>query len=81
MSDDDYQAAKDTLDGHIRDFFTRTTDGKDLVTAWILVAHRVSAELDEDGSSVVSRTTPTGQRFHVSRGLLDVALTSDRNTQ
>lgn len=80
VSDVEAQAAKDTLDAAIRDYFNTTSPGE-LVTGWVLVTHRVSDALDEDGSSVVGRTHPTGQRWHVTRGLLDVALTAERAEQ
>ena len=76
MTEAEYAAAKDTLEGAIRDFYTKTSDS--FITGWVLVAHRVSDELDEEGSSAVSRVAASGQRFHVTRGLLDVALTSER---
>lgn len=78
LSDEEATAAKDTLECAIRDYYNILEPGA-LVTGWVLVSHRVSDEMDEAGESAVGTLTPTGQIFPLTRGLLDVALESDRD--
>jgi hypothetical protein len=47
--------------------------------AWVLVSHKLSAEWEQEGTSAVGVLPRTGQSFVVTRGLLDVALESERN--
>lgn len=76
-SDDEVQVAKDALECAIRDYYT-AVDPDVLITAWVLVTHKVSDELDAEGQSVVGVLTPSGQIFPLTRGLLDVALEAER---
>jgi hypothetical protein len=45
----------------------------------VLVSHKLSAEWEQEGTSAVGVLPRTGQSFVVTRGLLDVALESERN--
>lgn len=65
--------AQDKLDAAVRDYF-----GSDLVTGWALVAHRVATDDEPTSPRSVVRVAMPGQDFHITRGLLDVALTSER---
>lgn len=78
LTDEEVTAAKDTLECAIRDYYGTVEPGA-LVTAWVLVSHRVSDEMDAEGESLVGTLVPTGQIFPLTRGLLDVALESDRD--
>lgn len=73
----DAQAAKDALECAIRDYHA-ALEPDALVTSWVLVAHKVSDDMDAEGESCVSKVVPTGQPFPMTRGLLDVAIEADR---
>ncbi|WP_219085646.1 hypothetical protein [Microbacterium resistens] len=50
------------------------------VGGWVLVTHKLSPEMEREGQSAVGITTPE-QAWPLTRGLLDVALTSERMEQ
>jgi len=50
------------------------------VAGWVLVAHKLSSEMEREGQSAVGVTTPE-QAWPLTRGLLDIALTSERAEQ
>lgn len=77
MNEDTYQAAKNTLEKAIRDFYTQV-EPEAYVHAWVVVAHRSTSELEQAGQSVVGTLVPTGQYFPTTRGLLEVALDGER---
>lgn len=78
MSDEDQtQSARAILDDAI-DAYYAATDPSRLATAWVLVANKDAIDPDADHPTVVTRTYKTGQSFAMTRGLLDVALESER---
>jgi hypothetical protein len=77
FTDGEAQQAKDRLELAIRDYFA-AMHPDEMVTSWCLVVHRVSDDLDAENESVVSVLVPTNQIFPMTRGLLDVALESER---
>lgn len=78
VSDEAATAAKDAFECAIRDYF-KIVQPDAMVTAWVLITHKVSDEMDEEGVSQVGSLVPTGQPFPMTRGLLDVALEVDRD--
>lgn len=71
------EAAKTRLEAAVRDYYA-TVDPEVYVESWVLVAHKLSVELEREGTSMVGTLTPTGQSFVMTRGLLDVALSGER---
>lgn len=78
ISDEQAQAAKDTFECAIRDYYA-VLEPDVLVTGWVLVAHKVSDDMDRDGVSSVGTLVPTGQVWPLTRGLLDIGLEGERN--
>ena len=78
VSDEEAIAAKDTLECALRDYY-KIVQPEVLVTAWVIIVHKVSDEMDEEGVSSLGTLTPSGQIFPLTRGLLDVALECDRD--
>lgn len=64
MSDESDQAAKDKLEKAIKEYYSEV---------WALVVHKDSVELTAERQSVVSTLIPTGQAFHRTAGLLQLA--------
>lgn len=79
LTDEEVSAAKDTLECALRDYY-QLVEPEVLITAWALIVHKVSDEMDEEGVSSIGVLTPTGQIFPLTRGLLDVALECDRDS-
>jgi len=79
MTDDEAEEAKERISTAIREYYSLVAPGE-FVTDWALTVHRVSDELDNNNQSIVGLIVPTGQRFHITRGLLDVALNMERRT-
>jgi hypothetical protein len=77
LSDEEALAAKDLLEVAIRDYYT-TVEPDALVSAWVLVTHKVSDDMDANGQSSVGMLPMTGQPFPMTRGLLEVALDGER---
>lgn len=57
-----------------------TIDPDVYVDGWVLVTHKLSVELEREGSSSVGVVHPD-QAWPMTRGLLDIALTSERLDQ
>jgi hypothetical protein len=79
MTSDDFQAAKDELRAAIAAFYEATAPDV-YVSAWVLVTHKESIELEQAGQSAVGVLVATGQPFPLTRGLLEVALDGERTT-
>lgn len=79
ISDDDAQAAKEDLEAAIRDYYA-AVEPDVMVTSWVLIAHKVSDEMDADGVSSVGTLVATGQSFPMTRGLIDVAMQGERES-
>lgn len=77
ISDEDFQAAKDELRAAIATFYEKTAPDV-YVSAWVLVTHKESIELEQSGSSAVGVLIATGQAFPMTRGMLEVALDAER---
>jgi hypothetical protein len=77
ISDEDAIAAKDALEVAIRNYYA-TTEPEAMVSAWVLITHKVSDEWDAGGQSAVGMLPMSGQPFPMTRGLLDVALEGSR---
>jgi hypothetical protein len=78
VSDEEAIAAKDVLEVAIRNYYG-IVEPEVLVSAWVLVAHKVSDDMDAEGVSSVGTLPATGQPFPMTRGLLDVALEGERD--
>lgn len=62
------------LEKAVRDHFAKQ-DPANLVTAWVLIAHR----LPEEGEGTTVWVTPSGQHSYESRGILLEAFASEWN--
>lgn len=51
------------------------------VGAWVLVTHKETIDLERDGMSAVGVLIKNGQPFPMTRGILDVALETERRGQ
>lgn len=71
-TDDVAQAAKDKLQAAIKEYYSKV-DPDAYIDDWALVVHKDSIELSAEGQSVVSTLTPTGQAFHRTAGMLQLA--------
>lgn len=67
----------DTLNQAIRDFYT-TIEPDVYVDGWILIAHKRSPQWEAEDSSVVGVMGSPDMTWPMRRGLLDIALTSDK---
>ncbi|QLF84492.1 hypothetical protein SEA_RIE18_10 [Microbacterium phage Rie18] len=72
MSDESDQAAKDKLEKAIKEYYSEVEPDV-FIDDWALVVHKDSVELTAEGQSVVSTLIPTGQAFHRTAGLLQLA--------
>lgn len=72
-----YETAREHLKTAINDFYEAVEPGV-YVSDWVLVTHRQSIELEQDGGSMVGILTGTAQSFPMTRGMLEVALDAER---
>ncbi|WP_162893216.1 hypothetical protein [Microbacterium halotolerans] len=79
VDDETREAAKADLDRAIKAYFG-VIEPDTYVDAWVLVTHKRRPEWEQAGQSVVGTTTPP-QAWPLTRGLLDIALTEDRDDQ
>lgn len=78
MADEDIETtAKAKLVAAITAYYSEVEPDA-YVGAFVLIAHKESIELEQAGQSAVGVLEKTGQPFPMTRGLLDVALTSSR---
>ena len=81
MSDEQArERARAALDAQIREYVAVTDDGA-FVDSLVLVVHKLSDELDAERKTAVSVAVPDDQSFVLTRGLLDIAITGERNRQ
>ncbi|WP_295035379.1 hypothetical protein [uncultured Microbacterium sp.] len=78
-ADADAAEARGQLGRAIAAYYS-TVEPEVFVAGWVLVTHKLSAEMEREGQSAVGVTTPE-QAWPVTRGLLDIALTSERAEQ
>lgn len=78
--DEDREEARRALSRAIA-AYAETTDPGSYVDGWAVIIHKRDIELEARGQSMVTTITPDGQAWPLTRGLLDVALTADRNEQ
>lgn len=50
--------------------------GDEYVDAWVLVTHKRSVELEQEGSSAIGIMTAPEQSWVMSRGMLEIAVSS-----
>jgi hypothetical protein len=55
-----------------------TVEPDSYVDSWVLISHRRSPELEQDGQSTVGVLSSPELSWVTKRGMLDVALTEDR---
>ncbi len=79
MSAEAEAAAKDALAAAITEFYA-IVQPEVYVDGWVLVTHKLSTEMEQEGVSAVGTLPATGQSFVVTRGLLDAALTFERRS-
>ena len=72
ISDEEAQAAKDTLEAAIKAYY-RTIAPEAFIDAWALVTHKMSIQLEAENSSMVGHLVPTGQAWPMTVGILRVA--------
>lgn len=72
VSDDEAQAAKDKLHAAIREYY-EAVDPDAYVSAWSLVTHKLSPEMETEGTSAVGHVEPTGQAWPLTVGILRIA--------
>lgn len=77
ITDEMAVAAKDKLRAAITEYYSIVQPDA-YVSDWALVTHKESIQLEQNGESAVGLLVPTGQGFHVTRGLLEVALDTQR---
>lgn len=77
ISDEEAQAAKTVLKAAITEYY-RIVQPEAYVSDWALVTHKETISMEAEGESAVGLLVPTGQAFHVTRGLLEVALDTQR---
>jgi hypothetical protein len=78
MSDEEEERAKAALESALRTYYETVEPGVYLAD-WVIVSHKLTTELERDNASAVSLLIRTSQPFAMTRGLLDVALTAERN--
>lgn len=76
---DDVDEARADLGRAIAAYY-RTIDPDIFVDGWALVVQKRTPDLEADGASAVTLTTPD-QSWVLTRGLLDIALHEDRTRQ
>jgi hypothetical protein len=79
VSDEQAQAAKEDLEVAIRNYYAEVEPDV-MVTSWVLIAHKVSDDMDAEGVSSVGTLVATGQAFPMTRGLMDVAIEADKDS-
>lgn len=72
VSDEEAQAAKDTLEAAIKEYH-RAIDPDVFIDAWTLVSHKRTVELEAENSSMVGHLEPTGQAWPMTVGILRIA--------
>jgi hypothetical protein len=70
-------SAYDALCAAVRTYYAEV-EPDSYVDAWVLISHRRSPELEQDGQSTVGVLSSPELSWVTKRGLLDVALTEDR---
>jgi hypothetical protein len=70
-------SAYDDLCAAVRDYYA-AVEPDAYVEAWVLISHRLSPEMEQDGQSTVGVLSSPEMSWVMKRGLLDVALTEDR---
>lgn len=79
VTDEQAQDAKAVLRAAITEYYSIVQPGA-YVSDWALVTHKETIEMEQSGESSVGLLAPTGQGFHVTRGLLEIALDSQRGS-
>jgi hypothetical protein len=72
-------SAYDDLCAAVRTYYDKV-EPDSYVEAWCLITHRLSPELEQDGQSTVGVLSSPEMSWVMKRGLLDVALTEDRQS-
>lgn len=80
VDDDTYEQAKTQLEAAITAYYS-AVEPDAYVSAWVLVTHKESIELAHADQSAVEVLIKTGQAFPMTRGILDVALETERRGQ
>lgn len=69
--DTDWQAAHAALSHAISQYYQATSG--EYCDAWVLIAHKRSLEMEQEGTSAVSVMTASGQSWVLSRGMIEIA--------
>lgn len=69
------QLAKDKLEAAIKEY-SATVEPNVYIDAWVLIAHKLSTDLELKGATVVSQLTPTDQAWPMTAGLVRLSLVS-----
>lgn len=69
---------KAALDKAIKAYYAQT-DPDVYVDGWILLTHKFSPDLEAEGSVAVGIAVAEGQSFALTRGMLDIALSTERS--
>lgn len=79
ITDEVATAAKDKLRAAITEYY-HVVQPDAYVSDWALLTHKETISLEQEGASAVGMLVPTGQSFHVTRGLLEIALDTQRGS-
>lgn len=71
MSEPDWVTARANLSRAISEFYEAMTG--EYVDGWVLVTHKLSPHLEQQGQTAVGVLTMQGQSFVLSRGLIEIA--------
>ncbi|QDZ15792.1 hypothetical protein [Humibacter ginsenosidimutans] len=77
MDDDEALAAKQTLEAAIA-AYVETMEPGAYVESFVLLTHKLTTELEQNGQTMVGVLVKTGQSWVMTRGLLDIALEQER---
>lgn len=72
MTDEaDWESAHAALSKAIATYYESTSG--EYCDAWVLIAHKRSLEMEQEGTSAVSVMTASGQSWVLSRGMIEIA--------
>lgn len=80
VDDDAAAAAKRTLEAAIT-AYCETVEPGTYVESFVVVTHKLTTELEQNGQTMVSVLVKTGQSWVMTRGLLDIALEQEHHSQ